>query len=368
MGATIDRLSDDAPASDATALTGAAPAAGRGEPWREVLPEVSLSFTRKRYDPFLGFSVPTFKGKHVTVEDGIRRSAQPGSAATGKPVTVFLFGGSAMFGAFQRDAHTIPSALGRLAARDGIALRVVNYGQPGYANWQEVLLLESLLTRGSKPDLAVFYDGFNELLLQFALGAHSAPTHLEVAAIQQRLERGESDPDPSLYRAWADASALHRLGRGLGVLPERGESGLPLLPAFAGKQSDDIDLKAANAASIYSRGVDLAGRVARDYGIRAAFFWQPSVYTKDIVSGEEGLPNAAGYDGEAWRTATRIARSRLRSPVEDLSDVLDGKRGPLMYDVVHTNERGARVVARALYERIRPQLEELERPTDGAGA
>jgi hypothetical protein len=30
-----------------------------------------------------------------------------------------------------------------------------------------------------------------------------------------------------------------------------------------------------------------------------------------------------------------------------------------MYDLVHTNELGARVLARALYDRLRPTLREL---------
>jgi hypothetical protein len=41
--------------------------------------------------------------------------------------------------------------------------------------------------------------------------------------------------------------------------------------------------------------------------------------------------------------------------------VLDSTRKPLMYDFVHTNELGARIVAQAIYRRLRPQLLEAAR-------
>jgi lysophospholipase L1-like esterase len=42
--------------------------------------------------------------------------------------------------------------------------------------------------------------------------------------------------------------------------------------------------------------------------------------------------------------------------VIDLSEALDGTAEPLMYDFVHTNELGARIVAEAIYKRVKPQL------------
>jgi hypothetical protein len=59
---------------------------------------------------------------------------------------------------------------------------------------------------------------------------------------------------------------------------------------------------------------------------------------------------------DAWRAADRSARSHLDPAVVDLSASLNGVRKPVMYDFVHTNELGARVIARAFYERLRPQL------------
>jgi hypothetical protein len=242
---------------------------------------------------------------------------------------------------------------------------VVNYGQVGYVNWQEVLQLEELLTAGSKPDLAVFYDGFNELQGQFVLPPHRGPSHLQSRGINDRLGLNRNEKGPSagtkLLNAWEDASAAYGFGRTLGVLPRRREKGTLLSP-WAGDQRQRAALRGANAAALYADGVGIAKELAGSYRLHTAFFWQPTLYSKRMVSGEEELVNYLGADPHAWRLATRVARSRLASPVIDLSHSLDHERAPVMYDFVHTNELGARAVARALYTKLRPMLRKLARP------
>ena len=67
--------------------------------------------------------------------------------------------------------------------------------------------------------------------------------------------------------------------------------------------------------------------------------------------------NWLGADPEAWRAATRVPAHGWRLPVVDLSDALDGERGPVMYDFVHTNEAGRPRGGHArIYERLLPQL------------
>ena len=361
LGEGLNRIQGDPTQPSPTALTGPSPPAGRHEPWAKTLvPEVIAAFNNPSYDPYLTFRLREFKGTYVNVTDGVRRSHQSRLALSRDALTVWFFGGSAMFGAFQRDGHTIPSEFARLAEADGIPVRVTNYGQPAYVNWQDDLLMETLVTPKTKPDMAVFYDGFNELLAQFALEAHTEPSQLEARDMEQRIATGVGIEDKSFfkraYTTWSETSALHRLGRSVGILPDLEQDQGPQLSPWVGDQADDPEGRGRNAASIYLRGVDRAARLAASYGFDAGFFWQPSVYTRELVKEEEPLTSIAGYNADAWRAATRVMRSRLTPPVVDLSRVLDGVREPVMYDVAHTNEQGARLVAAALYERLRPDL------------
>jgi hypothetical protein len=357
-GLALDALRDDEQAPATNLLLAPDVPAGRQEPWRaQISTEIVRAFEGKAYDPFLGWRVDDYDGRYVHVAGGVRRSYEPASA--GDPVEVVLFGGSTMFGAFQRDEHTIPSELARLAEADGIPVHVVNRGQLAYMNWQEVLEFQTLVSGGARPDLTVFYDGFNELLSQFAAGPHRAPTHLSAAEVEERLGFGRQAEEPSdatrLYHAWRDVSVGYGLGRSLGVLPSDKQT-VALRSPWTGSQDDHPERRGADAAYVQARGVQVAKRLADSYGLRTAFAWQPFLYSKHVVPGEEELVGWLASDPDAWRAATRAARARLDRNVIDLSDALDGVRAPVMYDMAHTNELGAHAIAEALYRRLRPAL------------
>jgi hypothetical protein len=59
--------------------------------------------------------------------------------------------------------HTIASYIQQAAAQSaGDAIRVYNFGRPGYTSTQEMLLYLWLLRSGFVPTIAVFIDGLNE--------------------------------------------------------------------------------------------------------------------------------------------------------------------------------------------------------------
>ncbi|HYP48382.1 MAG TPA: hypothetical protein VEQ61_07055 [Thermoleophilaceae bacterium] len=377
LGAAVngvgDLVRDDSPRAGAQATGGGLAAqdlpAGNGETWRVPLGnEINEVFESMRYDPYLGWKLSDYAGEHVHVSGGVRRSYQATGSQGRDAVTVYFMGGSTMFGLYQRDEHTIPSEVTRLAAADGITLRVVNYGRLAYVNRQEVLLLEQLASAGKRPDLAVFYDGFNEVLSQFQDGPHREPSHLQARDIEARLGLGddsEDADDPSLLtalrRAWADSSFVHRVGRRLGLVSAPAKPGepAPRKSIWPGDQAERPERRGGFAASIHARGVDTARRLGDSYGFPTAFFWQPFLYGKRAVPGERKVQGWLGTDADAWTAVNRAARSRLDPRVMDISTALDGVKDPVMYDFVHTNELGARVVARALYEKLQPRLRRL---------
>jgi hypothetical protein len=107
--------------------------------------------------------------------------------------------------------------------------------------------------------------------------------------------------------------------------------------------------------------MEVVASAVRGRPFEARFFWQPSIFSKRVAAGEEPFEGWLGADPDAWRAADRAARARMSGSVEDLGDALDATRKPVMYDFVHTNELGARKVAEALYERLRPALRRLAR-------
>jgi lysophospholipase L1-like esterase len=316
--------------------------------------------------PLRGWTFPDYSGRMVHLKNGVRRSYEPSAGAGTDPIDVFFFGGSTMFGAYQRDEHTIPSQFARLAEANGRAVRVVNYGAIGYGIWQELQLLEELLTRGDVPDLVIFYDGANEQFIQARVGPIATPTHLHANIVQLgNLGAGERRSLlGDVYDWWADRSAAHRLFDQVKslVTNEKDKPAVnPLqLALWAPDQSAARGVeRGRDAVAIYQQALELVQHLAATYGFRAEFFWQPLLYTKPVVEGEQDALTVFGATPEAWYAETAEARRHLKPPVIDLSDVLDDVDEPLFVDFDHTNERGAALITSAIYKDTSSTLNEL---------
>ena len=117
--------------------------------------------------PYVHWRLKPFRGTYVNInEEGYRRTWRPTrttSGTAGRSHRIFFFGGSTMLGAGARHDHTIPSYVARSLAESGFDVDVKNFGAGYYVITQEVITLMRELQRGSIPDLAVFYDGGNEI-------------------------------------------------------------------------------------------------------------------------------------------------------------------------------------------------------------
>lgn len=371
-----------------------------GEPWTQVLhDEINYTWDGKQYDPYLGWVLPDFAGEHVTQTGDVRRSYEPPGSDSPDAIEVAFFGGSTLWGNSQRDEHTIPSEFARLAEADGINVRAINYGQQGWVNYQEALKLQQLVTDGKAPDLAVFYDGVNDLISQFFVGPTREPTNMQAKGLEALFGLGRpaeeraaatSEDTSSLLDDIGDWYSEHALsGQTVdlldGLFNDQGlersaptEAAAPAetdeptetdeLPAgvisvWPADQADlDVATERAHAAvDLHRRGIEITEALADRFGFSNAYFWQPTFYTKNPVPGEESVGGGWGEDQNAWHTATDVSRAALEAPVIDIGDALDDVQEPVMYDFHHTNELGAKVIARAIYEQLKPQLLALSR-------
>ncbi|MEZ5322018.1 MAG: SGNH/GDSL hydrolase family protein [Microthrixaceae bacterium] len=298
------------------------------EPWfTDYLPELERAMANGHADLSFGTRLGTSRGRYVNVVDGIRVGYTP----TNPTLTVWYFGGSTMFGTGQRDGHTIPSVVARLAERDGIRIRSVNFGVPAQVNWIETLrFAEALHSRAPKPDLVVFYDGVND-----------------AGTTYERTEFGNPDPDQSVRQAISDRER-RALGRTFRSEHRR------VVPAA---------MRVPLAAGQYRRGVELARWLAASEGVPVRHFWQPELATKRLSEADGILLRDSGIRAVDLHGIAAEYRSIMtRSGVDpiDLTRALDHETVPIYLDWGHTNERGARVVAEALYRALRGELKLLE--------
>ena len=123
--------------------------------WKEFEESRDVEFA-----PFVEWRRKPYTGTTVHVDrQGDRFWPVAPTPLPGAPV-VRLFGGSSMWGTGVTDEETIPAALNRL--RPGY--RVLNHGESEYNSRQNFERLVNLLGRGQRVGVAVFYEGFNDVL------------------------------------------------------------------------------------------------------------------------------------------------------------------------------------------------------------
>jgi len=324
-------------------------AAYDGADWVDDYYREYTESSEQKYTGFTGWRRKDFSGRYINVVDGIRRTPRE-SAPSGAACRVFFFGGSTMWGLGSRDEHTIPSEVLRLAANDGIAVEATNFGEIAYVSWQEVLLLAEQCANGNVPDVAVFYDGVNDVFVQLQ---QPTPTPLpqNYASLRDRFEKKDG-----LARALSEHSAVHLL---LGAA-RKGASSKPYevddLPA-------PVSVLGENAAAIHRRSIEHARRLGEAYGFDVVAFWQPCIYTKArLHEREQPLLDEFGPGlGAVYADATK----RVGGAAEPLTTALDGLEGPVLIDWCHTNEEGSRAIARAVYASLREKLRTCASPSAG---
>lgn len=321
------------------------------------------------YWPYVNYQSGTFEGRYVNVDGWTRRSYEPAATTAAMP-TVSFFGGSKMWGEGQRDEHTIPSMVARYAEEAGIPIRPVNHGQRGWVNWQEMLLFEQLTGGGEAPDLAVFYDGTNDLNAQLGpvRGVPTTTNVQEVAEIfdqtisEQQRARGQEDAQQasttgrrSIGELWSELvdrynerSAIRRLAFGdpAGASPSRlvrASSRSQIRPPSEEEVPQVIDA----TLDVYRRGRDLITAIAARHSVEPVFFVERQI----TLAAPRGAPR------EAYGRYRRIVDGLADAGpgVIDVASVLDDHQDTYI-DPGHTNEAGAALVARAMFQELEPKI------------
>lgn len=229
------------------------------------------------YWPHVGWRAHPLRSRTLNVDDGGNR-VTPGAACEPGAFTVFVFGGSAVFGYGVADADTLPARLvGALTARLGRPVCVRNFGQFGWSSTQGVIALLRELQEWPAPELVVFYDGFNDvnLLGDDGVGGGSprgAPDYDGAVAVARAERHGAGTALLELLRSSHLWETAIRWRRAPGPEPSApaGDRSRVTLPVT----TPDAIVRA------YLTNVEAVQAIAAARGFQAGFFWQPTLWVK----------------------------------------------------------------------------------------
>lgn len=331
----------------------------RSAPWASAYVDEYRDFQGHfAYHPYLGWSMSPFRGRYIHFDpEAGRRTWRPAAPGADRSGTVYVFGGSTLWGEAARDEGTIPSFLAKRLAADGRESTVRNYGIPGHASGQELVRLLLLLKDGHRPDWVIFYDGFNDA---YAAYEHGRAGVIYSQATLERRFRNPADRMPLRKLAWIRLAntiktrcMLYRsvqwgIQATLGAAKGARNAGLF---GEVGASFSDAELRALaeDVVAEYLKVVEAVDRLAGAYGFRYLFLWQPTIFTEDrLLEGETDLPAPRTRDPALrvlCRAVTEIARGAARPGMVVISDALKDRTGACYLDYCHVNEEGNRLIA-----------------------
>jgi len=318
--------------------------------------------SRKFYVPFRLWGVSAWHGKYLNVDvsaDGAwRRSLNPTSDdCKNRPkASVWVFGGSTVFGTGVPDWATLPSYLAtELNRRGNDCVEVTNFGVEGYVTTQEVILLAEQLKRGQHPTTVIFYDGFNDA---FAGMNSDDPrsAHYAYSTVKERIQgsvHGRFDFIGNLYsvRAAYAILALFRRNHPLATM--------------------DNNAKAVATVDNYEANLALVRALSGAYHFKLYCFWQPMLLYghKPLVPFEQQVAELDGRSGgrlNAQLIANAYVEAGNRSTdgtFVNLAGLFDSVPDPLYLDEAHLGPHGNELAANAIakYVEDHPAGMELQR-------
>jgi lysophospholipase L1-like esterase len=280
-------------------------------------------------------------------EAGLRTT--PGANCSEDAYQVWVLGGSTVWGFGSPDWGTIPAYLQQTLdeQRNG-PVCVLNLGENAFVMTQNVIELEERLKDGQVPDVAIFYNGFNETFTAYETGDpertffNSNFTNLFVRdglfstdAFDLVAERSYTF---ALLKEWVDSQ--------------------PTEEAPNSYQVQGIATRTMAAAILesYFANVEMVQALGEAYNFRVYFFWQPVLLAHDkpgtpverATLASEATPAMAELFTETYRQMVSQDRADFYSLGAVFDDVTEG----LYFDLVHVTPVGNALIAAAMLEVI----------------
>jgi hypothetical protein len=310
------------------------------EYWKEQQPAQKV-----QYEPYVLWRRAPFNGSAISIDaDGIRRTLH--NHCDAKTFTVWMFGDSVMWGWGSPDSETIPSLVAADYEKAGKQVCIVNYGEKGWANTQELFeLIQQLKHADRKPDVVLFYDGGTEAFTAYE--NKKVDVHSNYLDFKNYLE-GWITEKKSGFSYLSRSNTYHLLEN--------------IAAKFAPKNGTKDSVTESDAETWsraimqnYQENMDIIDLLAKQYGFRPIFVWYPNMAVghKQLTPDEAVLNKRLNkkFPGmeSVYRAAYERCREVKRPDLYYLGDLLDDTQAPLYRGIAHLNATGNQMAADKLF-------------------
>ena len=290
------------------------------------------------YQPWVGFSERPFRSACLNIDDAnpmpVRRTVP--DSAKGSEKTIWLFGGSTVFGWGVPDNQTIASHLSEILSKSGNHYNIVNHGHTWYYSSQEAALFATLLRHGQRCDLAVFLDGLNDNVT-WGDAPHFANRTTNGFLKEEKTADGMAAKQVFITPDFPPVRVLNRLFRRRSAMDHADADA-------AGAGYDPVD--------IYRFNLTVIEKMAEAAKIKTAAFWQPTPF--DYIAGAEQNRKPDPILERIPHSNALVRQKIADSTFHFIADLFKQDNFEDIYvDQVHYGDRGSRLVAEAIAASVR---------------
>lgn len=321
------------------------------EYWVENTVIVNLYF-----EPFVQWKAKPFDGNQINV-DAHGNRVVPNANCSEDAYTVFVFGGSTVFGTGSPDSMTIPAYLQNdLETRLEQPVCVMNMGQLAYVAQQSLIYLLLEIQAGNIPDMVIFYQGVNDSYSAYLYGSEKVILGLETIA--DRFE-GVDSTTP--------------LGKQIVQKIQESSYTYGVLSHFVSNKQDVPLNEEASRNTYQKRGIEkdlLASAVIDNnvkiyqqleifsqlYGFDFYYFWQPIIDVDTKIFSTDDEQQAYNYIEESlleFDLAVYEEAQKVNLPnFYYIGDVFEGVDQFIWIDRAHIVPEGNKIVSEKIIEII----------------
>jgi hypothetical protein len=287
-----------------------------------------------------------YQGEMLSINpDGVRQTLH--TQCDDKTFTIWMFGDSVMWGAGSPDGETIPSLVALDYEKAGKPACIVNYGEKGWANTQEMIgLIEELKHAARKPDIVLFYDGGTEAFAAYQSGR--ADVHSNYNSFKNFLDNwGASQKAGFSYIR--QTNTYRFLEKIAAKTPFHNKKDAP--PPTA----RDTEGLSAAVVQNYVQNMGVVNLLAKQYRFRAIFAWYPNMavghkeltpYEQEVLRMEyQKFPDL----GLMYQATYKKGREISRPDFYYLGDMLDDQKASLYVGISHLRPEGNQIAADRLF-------------------
>jgi hypothetical protein len=299
-----------------------------------------------------------YQGTMLAIDqEGLRRTLH--TKCDDPTFIVWMFGDSVIWSAGTPDEDSIPSLVALDYEKAGNPVCIVNYGEKGWTNTQEmVALIENLKHAVRKPDAVLFYDGGTEAFAAYQSGR--ADVHSNYNSFKNFLDNWGASQKAGF--SYLTQTNTYRLLETFAVKA-------PFHAEPYKKNALDTEMLPAAVMENYLQNMGIVNLLAKRYGFRAIFAWYPNLLVghKSLTPFEQQVLQVECRKVPKldlmYQAVYQKGRELKRPDFYYLGDLLDDQKSSLYVGISHLNVEGDQIVADRLYN-ILEHPADLREPSD----